>query len=209
MTIQNADTGTPRSPPDPPVVQGEGDAAPSRPGRAWYRDPFIALALAAALGLDQLTKWLITSNLDRYESIPAEGFFRLTHVQNSGSAFGLFQDQGMILTIVAVIAVAAIIVIYRTSPMPSLLMRVALGLQIGGAIGNLIDRLRYEGSVIDFVDVGPWPVFNVADSCLVVGIIILAWHFGTGRDRPGRAAPPDGPSEDNGTSQAPSLPPTS
>ncbi len=182
MDLLNADNRAPVAPPDP---QPESDTAPPRSGRTWYRDPLLFLALAAALGLDQLTKWLITSNMAWGQSIPEEGFFRITFVHNTGSAFGLFQGYGMILTIIAFVAVAAMIWLYRSSPMPSFLMRAALGLQMGGAIGNLIDRLRL-GYVVDFMDVGPWPVFNVADSSVVVGIAILAWYFGTGRDLPNR-----------------------
>jgi signal peptidase II len=141
------------------------------------------VVLAVVLGLDLLTKWLVTSNLAWGQSVPAEGFFRITRVHNTGSAFGLFQGHGTILAIIAIAAVALMIWFYRTAPMPAWPMRAALGLQIGGAVGNLIDRFRY-GFVIDFVDIGPWPVFNVADSSVVVGITILAWYIGTGRDLP-------------------------
>ena len=189
MDLLNADNG------GTPGPQPGSSAAPLQSGRTWYRDPLLFLVLATVLGFDQLTKWLVTSNMAWGESIPAEGFVRLTYVHNTGSAFGLFQNQGMILTIIAFVAVAAMIWLYRSSPMPSVLMRAALGLQMGGAIGNLIDRLRL-GFVVDFVDIGPWPVFNVADSSIVVGIAILAWYFGTGRDQPERgrsdATPSDG-----------------
>ena len=192
MDILNADNGTSPASPD---RQLESDAAPSRSGRAWYRDPLLFLALAAALGLDQLTKWLIASNMAWGQSIPEEGFFRITFVHNTGSAFGLFQGHGVILSIIAFVAVGAMIWLYRSSPMPSLLMRVALGLQMGGAIGNLIDRLRL-GYVVDFFDVGPWPVFNIADSSVVVGIAILAWYFGTGRDLPNRGRADQTPADE-------------
>ena len=192
MDLLNADNRAPAAPPGPQLERG---AAPSRSGRTWYRDPLLFLALVAALGLDQLTKWVITSNMAWGQSIPEEGFFRITHVHNTGSAFGLFQGHGMILTVIAFVAVAAMIWLYRSSPMPSLLMRAALGLQMGGAIGNLIDRLRL-GYVVDFIDVGPWPVFNVADSSVVVGIAILAWYFGTGRDLPNRGRTDEKPADE-------------
>lgn len=182
MDILNAADSTSPASPD---RQLERSAAPSRSARRWYRDPLLFIALAAALGLDQLTKWLITSNMAWGQSIPEEGFFRLTFVHNTGSAFGLFQGHGVILSIIAFVAVGAMIWLYRSSPMPPVLMRAALGLQMGGAIGNLIDRLRL-GYVVDFFDVGAWPVFNIADSSVVVGIVILAWYFGTGRDLPNR-----------------------
>jgi len=189
MDLHQTDNGTP---PVPSGQQPETDAAPRQPGHTLHRDPLPFLVLAVVLVLDQLTKWLITSNMAAGESIPAEGFIRLTYVRNTGVAFGLFQDQGIILAIIPFLAVAAMIWLYRSSPMPPILMRAALGLQMGGAIGNLIDRLRL-GFVVDFVDVGPWPVFNVADSSIVVGIAVLAWYFGTGRDRPDRGRPGEQP----------------
>jgi len=174
---------------DAPSAQAQPRARPS-----WYRDPLLIGVLGATLALDQLTKWLVTSNMAPGQSIPAQGIARITYVHNTGGVFGLFQGYGMILTIIAFAAVGLMIWLYRSSPMPALIMRAALGLQMGGAIGNLIDRLRV-GSVIDFIDLGPWPVFNVADSSIVVGITVLAWYFGTGRDRPDhrREAPADEP----------------
>ena len=175
--LNSADSTSPAS----PDRQLERNAAPSRSARRWYRDPLLFIALTAALGLDQLTKWLITSNMAWGQSIPEEGFLRLTFVHNTGSAFGLFQGQGMILSVIAFVAVGAMIWLYRSSPMPSLLMRAALGLQMGGAIGNLIDRLRL-GYVVDFFDVG----LKLTGTLLTSGIVILAWYFGTGRDLPNR-----------------------
>ena len=192
MDLHQTDNG---APPVPSGPQPETDAAPRHPRHTLHRDPLPFLVLAVVLALDQLTKWLITSNMAAGESIPAEGFIRLTYVRNTGVAFGLFQDQGIILAIVPFLAVAAMIWLYRSSPMPPIFMRAALGLQMGGAIGNLIDRLRL-GFVVDFVDVGPWPVFNVADSSIVVGIAVLAWYFGTGRDRPDRGRSAEQPPEE-------------
>ena len=160
---------------------GAGPLASKRGRLGWYRDPLLLVALALAFGLDQLTKWLITTNLEHGESIPADGFFRLTYVSNTGSAFGLLQDQGTMLTIISFTAVALMIYLYRSTPQLSTTLRLALGMMLGGAAGNLLDRLRL-GWVVDFVDVGPWPIFNVADSSIVVGIAILVWYFGTGRD---------------------------
>jgi signal peptidase II len=158
-------------------VEAQPGVAPDRPvpQRRWYSDPLLLSVLVVAFAADQFSKILIVGNLRLSESWPAEGFFRLTYARNTGTAFGLFQDQAMILTIVSFVAVAAIIYFYRNA-MTSPLMRAALGLQLGGAFGNLIDRVRL-GYVVDFIDVGPWPVFNLADSSIVVGIAILAWHF--------------------------------
>ncbi|MBI2964989.1 MAG: signal peptidase II [Chloroflexi bacterium] len=155
----------------------EPDVAPERPApqRRWYSDPLLLSILVVAFAADQFSKTLIVRNLRLSESWPSDGFFRLTYARNTGTAFGLFQDQAMILTVVSFVAVAAIIYFYRNA-MTSPLMRAALGLQLGGAFGNLIDRVRL-GYVVDFIDVGPWPIFNLADSSIVVGIAILAWHF--------------------------------
>ncbi|MBI4305742.1 MAG: signal peptidase II, partial [Chloroflexi bacterium] len=118
-----------------------------------------------------------------------------------------FQDQAMILTVISFIAVAAIIWFYRNA-ISSPLLRAALGLQLGGAFGNLLDRLRL-GYVVDFIDVGPWPIFNLADSSIVVGIAILAWHFGFRRGAesatPARATGDQGeaPGEETGKVSAP------
>ncbi len=130
---------------------------------------------------DQLSKLWIRSNLLVGQSLPEAGFFRLTHVHNTGAAFGLFQDQTFPLIIVAVIGVAVLLLyalfIYRRFPfLDDRLGKSALGLVLGGTVGNLIDRLRF-GYVIDFIDVGIWPAFNIADSAIVVGVIILAYSL--------------------------------
>lgn len=135
--------------------------------------------------LDQVTKRIAESSLllqpDHSVSIIGE-LLRLTYVQNRGAAFGILQNQSMLFVIVGVAVVAAILVSYRYFPRMSLLLNVALGLQLGGAVGNLADRIRL-GYVIDFVDVAIWPVFNVADSAIVVGVGVLAFHLVKGSDR--------------------------
>lgn len=171
-------------------IEGAPAVAPEKPAlqRRWFSDPLLLTILVVAFAADQISKTLIVRNLRLSESWPEEGFFRLTYARNTGTAFGLFQDQAMILTIVSFVAVAAIIYFYRNA-MTSPLMRAALGLQLGGAFGNLLDRVRL-GYVVDFIDVGPWPIFNLADSSIVVGIAILAWHFAF-RHEPAPAAPGD------------------
>lgn len=157
--------------------------------RKWYSDPLLLAVLVAAFAADQISKVLIVRGLRLAESWPAAGFFRLTYARNTGTAFGLFQDQAMVLTIVSFVAVAAIIYFYRNA-ITSPLLRAALGLQLGGAFGNLLDRIRL-GYVVDFIDVGPWPTFNLADSSIVIGIAILAWHFGFRRDPDAERPHPD------------------
>lgn len=138
---------------------------------------FLVIAVLV-LAADQLTKYLIRANMSIGQSIPEEGIFRLTYVTNTGGAFGLLANQTFLLLFTAVLGVAAILLYYRYLPFDSLLLKASLALQLGGAMGNLIDRFRYE-HVTDFVDVRlwhdfHWPAFNVADSAIVVGVGILA-----------------------------------
>ena len=146
--------------------------SPSSSGFSWYRDWVLLATVSAILAMDQLTKYLVRTNLLLGESWPDEGFLRLTHGTNSGSAFGLFSAQTPLLIVASLVAIGFLIYFYRTHALPSPLLRFAIGMILGGAVGNLIDRLR-AGSVVDFIDVGPWPIFNVADSSIVVGMAIL------------------------------------
>ncbi len=127
--------------------------------------------------LDQTTKYLVESNLcEGNRSIPEIGQFRLTCSYNSGSAFGLFPDQTVLLILASFVGIGVLIFIYRHHPFPGRMLRVSLGLQLGGAIGNLTDRLRF-GEVTDFVQLGFWPVFNLADASIVIGFTILYGLF--------------------------------
>ena len=106
------------------------------------------------------------------------GFFRVTHVHNTGAAFGLFPDQSLVLTIFALIAAAVILFFvvygYRYYPwLGSTAITLVLGMVLGGTVGNLVDRFRF-GYVTDFIDFGFWPAFNIADSAVTVGVIIFA-----------------------------------
>ena len=130
------------------------------------------LLAPAAFALDQITKLFVRSNFQLGESWPATGFFRLTYGTNTGTAFGLFPDQTLALILASLVAIGFLIYFYRAHGLNRPLLRAAIGLQLGGAVGNLVDRLR-TGAVVDFIDVGPWPIFNVADSCIVVGMIVL------------------------------------
>lgn len=135
----------------------------------------LAVALAV-IAFDQLTKWLVRTNLELGQSIPEEGLFRLTYTTNTGGAFGIFANQTFLLALAAIIGIAAFLLYFRYLPLESTLLKVGLGLDLGGAIGNLIDRLRF-GEVTDFIDVGAWPVFNIADSAIVVGTILIAYYL--------------------------------
>jgi len=145
---------------------------------------FLALAIAVVL-IDQWTKRLAEDGLlysgVRSVKLPVVGdFLRLTYVENRGAAFGLLQDQTVFFVLVGVIVIGVIAISYRYLPTTGFLMHLALGLQLGGAAGNLIDRVR-QGYVVDFVDFGyrsNWfPVFNVADSAIVIGVALLALSY--------------------------------
>jgi signal peptidase II len=112
------------------------------------------------------TTWAPISDLAQY--------FRITHVSNTGAAFGLFPSGSILFAVVAIVVSIFIIIYNQVLPARHQLFRVALGLQLGGAIGNLLSRLRL-GHVTDFLDIGPWPVFNVADLCVVTGVIMLGF----------------------------------
>lgn len=148
------------------------------------RNWFILLTVTAlTLIADRVTKIVVANSFSLYETRdPPIAFLRhvfsFTYTTNTGAAFGLFPDHGIVFVIIAFAVVAAIIYYYRHLPVGYYLVRLALGLQLGGALGNLIDRLR-QGYVIDFVDFNFWPlqdwaVFNVADSAIVVGVCLLA-----------------------------------
>lgn len=141
-----------------------------------YKDLLLFQLTALTFLIDQFTKFVVREFLALQESFPDEGFFRITHTFNTGSAFGLFQDQNTPLIVASVVGITILALIYRGQRRPTNLLRLSLGLQLGGATGNLLDRLRM-GHVTDFVDVGPWPIFNVADSSIVVGLLMLAWMF--------------------------------
>ena len=137
-----------------------------------------ALLLVTA---DQLSKFWIRSNLAIGESLFEVGFFRFTRVHNTGAVFGLFQGQSFLLTIIALVGVAALLLyalfFYRKLPfLGNGLGKLAFGLVLGGTMGNLIDRI-YLGYVTDFIALGSWPAFNIADSAIVVGSIILAYSL--------------------------------
>ena len=182
------------SAPNPLATTELVKASPPSGGWTIFVDPFAWLMFALALGLDQFTKWLVTSNLALFESVPEEGFFRITYVWNTGTAFGLFTGRGDILTVVSLVAVAILIFFYRHAGRESLIVRLAIGLQLGGALGNIVDRFRL-GHVTDFIDVGPWPIFNIADSSIVIGIGLMVFYlFVTRESREQPAESPAGQS---------------
>lgn len=140
----------------------------------WTRALPVAILAGAIIALDQVTKVIVRHNLAIGESWHSDWAVRITRVQNSGSAFGLFHDQTVFLIIASAIAIGIMLYFYRQVATSSVLVRTSLGLQIGGAVSNLADRIR-DGHVTDFIDFRWWPVFNVADSAVTIGIVLLAW----------------------------------
>jgi signal peptidase II len=141
------------------------------------RDYLMLLGISGAIiALDQWTKYLVRSNLLYGETwSPWEWLApiaRIVHWNNTGAAFGIFPAGGVIFTIVAIVVSAAILYYYPQVPREQIGVRIALPMQLGGALGNLIDRLTI-GTVTDFVSIGPVPVFNVADACITVGVAVL------------------------------------
>ncbi len=161
--------------------------------RRLKRDILFFSIAGIILVFDQLTKSLVRANLPLGSSFPEDTWVRLTHVANTGAAFGLFPDQSFLLLITTLVGVMAITLYYFYPPLNTPLLVLSLGLQLGGALGNLIDRLRL-GHVTDFVNFQVWPVFNVADSAIVIGVSILAW-FALFGDRAKPASPPESESE--------------
>ena len=140
-----------------------------------------ALCAAVVVALDQLTKAVASSRLLLSEPVPVLGdAVRLTLVHNTGAAFGLFPGSRLPFIIVSSLAIAVVIYLFTREAYRGMTQRVLLGCILGGAIGNLVDRIRL-GWVVDFIDVGlgsaRWPVFNVADSAVTVGVILLAWYL--------------------------------
>jgi signal peptidase II len=161
----------------PSQAESPPQSVPSLVARRLRRDAPFFLVAATVFALDQATKAVIRSWLAVGESWPSEDWLvKLTHVTNSGAAFGILQGQGLFLTVTAVIAIGAIFFYYAYPPLEHGLMRVAMGLLLGGAFGNLVDRLRF-GEVTDFVDFPRYPEFNVADSSIVIGLVIIAGFF--------------------------------
>lgn len=140
-------------------------------------------AFAVALGLDQLTKEWVIRSLGFADRIPVvDGFFYLTHVRNPGAAFSLFAEspepfRRIFFVVATLVAIALIISFFRKLAPGDRLSALALGLVLGGAVGNLVDRLRH-GEVVDFLHFRlwagySWPDFNLADSAIVVGVLLL------------------------------------
>ncbi len=139
---------------------------------------YFFLLAAAVILLDQLTKNWIDLKLNPGESWPIiDNVFHLTYVLNPGAAFGLLAYRTHIFIVVSLIMVVLILLAAHFFSPRYYFIRLALALQLGGAVGNLIDRVR-TGYVIDFLDFRIWPVFNVADIAIVAGVFLLIANLG-------------------------------
>lgn len=156
--------------PDRGLLDRDAEATPrSDHLRRWL---FFGSA-TAIVALDQLTKALVRTFMERGESWPdPDWILKLRYVTNSGAAFGILQDQTTFLIVMAFIGLIAIYLYYRFPPFDHWIVPLAIGLMLGGALGNLIDRVLH-GEVTDFVDPRRFPAFNVADSAINVGIAIV------------------------------------
>lgn len=137
----------------------------------------LVLVAGGVLLLDQVTKFLVMRSIPFEASIPIVGdFVRFTHIRNRGVAFGLLSDQGIPFAFVSLAAMLLIVLSLRRVPRDARALRLSLAAILGGASGNLIDRVRFR-EVVDFIEVGVgklrWPVFNVADMAVTTGVFLF------------------------------------
>jgi len=137
--------------------------------------PFFVAAFV--FSIDRLTKIAALKTLDLGRSIKAiPGVLNITLVLNDGAAFGLFKGKSVFFVFIA-LAIIIVITAYLIKSRPlNRSVSIGLGLILGGAVGNLVDRIAF-GSVIDFIDLGIWPVFNIADSCITIGAAVLVFSM--------------------------------
>ncbi|MBW3652904.1 MAG: signal peptidase II [Actinomycetota bacterium] len=135
---------------------------------AWAR---AGVVLAAVLALDQIVKALVVGALERGEERDIVAGIKLVNTRNSGIAFGQLQEAGAVVAVVVAVAICALLVYFaRHAQLP--LMWLPTGMLLGGALGNVVDRIR-EGAVVDFLKLPYWPAFNVADASITIGVVIL------------------------------------
>ena len=142
-------------------------AALSRRG-AWAR---AAAVLVLVLAADQLVKALVNASLERGEQRDLVWFVDLVNTRNTGVAFGQLQNAGMIVTAVIALALTGLLVFFARNAQRRLVW-LPTGMLLGGALGNIVDRVR-EGAVVDYLKLPHWPAFNVADAAITVGVVVL------------------------------------
>jgi signal peptidase II len=139
-------------------------------GRTILRTVLVAAAVVVA---DQVTKAIVRGSLDQFQDVKVIPGVHLVRSENSGVAFSVFSGGGPLVVIVAIVALGALLAFFVTH-LHRRLVWLPTGLLLGGAAGNLIDRVRL-GGVTDFVKLPHWPAFNLADACITVGVVILVW----------------------------------
>ena len=160
-----------------------GVTSTKKASRKWSQDiskltrewPLL-LTLSLVVALDQISKFLVRANLAWGQSVPEDGFFRITYITNAGASWGMFGNAVFLTIATAVVIIVTIAIYWRYPQAKRTPIKIALGLLIGGSLGNMIDRVTH-GRVTSFIDVGAWPIFNVADVAIVVGVCIIAAYL--------------------------------
>jgi signal peptidase II len=153
---------------------------PKQPSRSDYVRDYLFLFSVSGLIvlLDQFSKSTVRARLplnERWAPFDFMGdYIRIVHWKNTGAAFGIFQNLGLVFTILAIVVSIAIIYYFPRVPREDWTFRLALALQLGGAVGNLLDRI-FAGEVTDFISVGSFPVFNIADASIFIGVLLLIY----------------------------------
>ena len=192
-------------------TRGEGGSPLSRRRAIWLHPTFAAVWATAGLvfALDRWTKAWAVAELALVHSRPLFGdWLRLTYVRNTGVAFGLGAGQGLPFAAITFVALGLVVVLALQERNRTWRRSVALGLVVGGAAGNLLDRMRW-GSVVDFIDFGfghnMFPVFNAADSAITLGVALFAWTLLFGQENAIEVphdADPDSPRDGRGAGSA-------
>ena len=138
----------------------------------WYKDWVFYLIVGVVFIFDQISKEFIRLWMPLGDSWPSTGFLRIVHGTNTGSAFGLFAGFTNLLILASIFGIAAVLYYFYRQGNNAIALRISLGLIVGGALGNLFDRVVF-GKVVDFISVGWWPSFNIADSAISVGMFLL------------------------------------
>jgi len=162
---------------------------------------FLFMVAGTVVVLDQVTKFIVRTNVllgEMWSPWPwLTPYARIVHINNSGAAFGMLQGFADIFALLAIVVVVIILIYFPRIPRNEWALRLALGLQLGGALGNLIDRLRYQGHVTDFISVATFPVFNIADASISIGVAILILSvWSTERGKPNSNTAGNSVSED-------------
>lgn len=162
-----------------PITQLPGVETPENARSfSWTDLAWLLIGAGAIVFLDQFTKHLVIAHIPFASTWLPENlaqlspWLRIIHWTNSGAAFGIFQNGNLVFLVIGILAAAFIILTYPTIGLGDKPLRLALILQLGGALGNLIDRIRY-GHVIDFISILNLPIFNIADASIALGVAIL------------------------------------